>query len=257
MKLGLKLWSNNTEAYLKDAEKLYSRNIFDYIELYVVPNTLDTIAKWKKLNIPFTLHAPHFIHETNLADPTKEKFNIEIFKQVDEFYNELNAGYTVVHSGIEGNIDETIRQLKIIQPQKMLIENKPFVAPLRDNRICRGATLEEISKVIEEIGCGFCLDVGHAICTANTLKFEPYEFVRQFNELNPTCYHLSDNFIDSELDKHLHFGAGNYDLKRIFGIIDTEKNIAIETNKNSKENLDDFIEDVKYIRNIKGRNTNG
>lgn len=405
MKLGLKLWSNNTDAYLRDAEKLHSQNVFDYIELYVVPNTLETIGKWKKLNIPFTLHAPHFIHEVNLADASKEKYNIEIFKQVGEFFDELNAGYVVVHSGIEGDIDETIRQLKIItenyppleggsksmisgrggkpaqytknalensknlrkkmtkekmilwgilknhqlnnlkfrrqQPiekyivdfvcfekkliveldgsghneqerliydsnryeflkglgykvlrfwnneiyanldgvvekilesanatiapltsilslegrgrisNKILIENKPFVAPLKDNRICRGATIEEISKVIEEIGCGFCLDVGHAICTANTLKLEPYEFIKQFNELNPTCYHLSDNFVDSELDKHLHFGAGNYDLKRIFGIIDTGKNIAVETNKDSKENLDDFIEDVKWLKNLK------
>lgn len=77
----------------------------------------------------------------------------------------------LVHSGIEGNIDETIRQLKLIHfYQKMLIENKPFVAPLKDNRICRGATIEEITKVIKEIDCGFCLDVGHAICTATNCK---------------------------------------------------------------------------------------
>jgi len=405
MKLGLKLWSNNIDNYLKEAEKLYKQGVYDYIELYVVPNTLETIPKWKNLNteldIPFTLHAPHFIHDINLADKSKEKYNTEVFKQVEEFSNELNATYTVVHSGIEGNIDETIRQLKIIsasyppleggskslisgrggipaqytenalgnsknlrknmtgeerilwrflknhqldnlkfrrqQPigkyivdfvcfekklvieldgsghngaeqilydvnrdeflkglgytilrfwnneiyknidgiiekifeavnnplssvlslerrgritKKILIENKPFVAPLRDNRICRGATIEEISKVIDEIGCGFCLDVGHAICTANTLKIEPYEYISQFNELNPTCYHLSDNFIDSEIDKHLNFGQGNYDFKKIFDIIDTNKNIAIETNKKSKENIDDFIEDVKWLKNL-------
>lgn len=251
MKLGLKLWSNNTDAYLNEAKKLYERGIYDYIELYVVPNTLETISHWKKLDIPFTLHAPHFIHEVNLADASKEKYNIEIFKQVETFFNELNAKYMVVHSGIEGNIEETIRQLKIIKPKKMLIENKPFVAPLRDNRICRGATIEEISKVIDEIGCEFCLDVGHSICTANSLKIEPYQYIEQFNALNPACYHLSDNFIDSELDKHFHFGQGNYDLKKIFDIIDLSKNIAIETNKNSKENLDDFIEDVKWLKNLK------
>lgn len=255
MKLGLKLWSINTDNYLEEAKKLYEEGWFDYIELYVVPNTLETISKWKNLcidlNIPFTLHAPHFINDINLADKSKEKYNTEVFKQVEEFSNELNAAYTVVHSGIEGNIDETIRQLKIIQPKKMLIENKPFVAPLRDNRVCRGANIEEISKVINEIGCKFCLDVGHAICTANTLKIEPYEYVKQFNQLNPTCYHLSDNFIDSEIDKHLNFGQGNYDFKKIFDIINTNKNIAIETNKKSKENLDDFVEDVKWLKSLK------
>ena len=265
MKLGLKLWSNNTNTYLQEAKMLYREGLFDYVELYVVPNTLGTIQEWKtlntELNIPFTLHAPHFIHDVNLADCSKEKFNIGIFKQVREFFEELNAGYIVVHAGIEGNIEESIRQLKIISPPEMLIENKPFVAPKADKKICRGATIEEISKLISEIGCGFCLDVGHAICTHNSLKNlshlspltfhskEPYEFLAQFNALNPTCYHLSDNFVESEIDKHLHFGAGNYDLKKIFAIIDTEKNIAIETNKDSKENLNDFVEDVKWLKN--------
>lgn len=251
MKLGLKLWSNNTDNYLKEAQRLYNDGWFDYIELYVVPNTLETISKWQQLNIPFTMHAPHFIHDINLADKSKEKFNAEIYVQVEEFSKKLNAKYVVVHSGIEGDINETIRQLKLIKPSKILIENKPYFAPLRDNRICRGATIEEIKKVIEEIDCGFCLDIGHAICTANTLKIDSFGYIKQFNLLNPDCYHISDNFFDSELDKHLNFGQGNYDFKKIFDIINTEKNIAIETNKKSKENLDDFVEDVKWLKNLK------
>lgn len=261
MKLGLKLWSNNTDAYLQEAKRLYKEGWFDYIELYVVPNTLDTISKWKNLNtgldIPFTLHAPHFMHGVNLAKNEHLKTNIEIFKEVEIFSQELNASYTVVHSGIEGDINETIRQLKIIKPSKMLVENKPYVAPLKNNLICRGAVIEEIKKVIEEVGCGFCLDIGHSICTANSLKLEPFDYLTKFNLLNPTCYHLSDNFMDSKIDSHLHFGKGNYDFEKIFDIIDKNKNIAIETKKNSKENLDDFVVDVKYVSSIKGMDTNG
>lgn len=251
MRYGLKLWSINTDAYLQGAKKLYKEGWFDYIELYVVPDTTETIQNWKKLNIPFTLHAPHFIHDINLADASKEKYNIKVFNQVKNFFEKLNAAYIVVHSGIEGNINETIRQLKIINPPNMLIENKPFVAPKKDNRLCRGATIEEIKQVVEEVGCGFCLDVGHAICTANSLKIDAYSFLVEFDKLNPHCYHLSDNFIDSELDSHLNFGQGNYNLKKIFGIIDKNKNIAIETKKSNKENLNDFVEDVKWLRNLK------
>lgn len=401
MKLGLKLWSTNSDYYLEEAKKLYAQGIFDYIELYIIPDTLSTIPKWKTLNIPFTLHATHFIHGVNLADSSKEKYNIEVFKQIEEFSNELHAAYIVVHSGIEGNINETIRQLKNIielypileggskslisgrdktsrlytknaaknskilrknttvqekilwnylknhqlnslkfrrqQPidkyivdfvcfekkliieldgsghieqeqhlhdtdrdeflknlgytilrfwnnevheniegviekitmvlnaplssilslegggrsiNKILIENKPYIAPKIPDKICRGATIEEISKVITEIGCGFCLDVGHAMCTANSLNLEPYSFIAEFNKLNPTCYHLSDNFIDSEIDGHMNFGQGNYDFKKIFDIIDLSKNMAIETKKNSKENLNDFVEDIKWLKNL-------
>ena len=46
-KLGLKLWSINTGFYYEEAKKLYAQGIFDYIELYVVPDTLDTLPKWK------------------------------------------------------------------------------------------------------------------------------------------------------------------------------------------------------------------
>lgn len=252
MKLGLKLWSTNTDYYLKEAEKLYNEGCYDYIELYVVPDTLETIEKWKKLDIPFTLHAPHFMSGFNLANPNKEEFNIKTFKEIELFYKELNAKHIVIHPGMDGNIDETIRQLKIIKPQNMLIENKPFKAV--PNKIkgefCTGATIDEITKVINEIGCGFCLDIGHAICAANSLKKEPYEYLKEFNKLNPVCYHFSDNFIDAEIDNHFHFGQGNYDFKKIFDIINGE-NIVIETKKDSKENLNDFVEDVKWLKNLK------
>ena len=251
MKLGLKLWSINTDFYLQEAKRLYQEGLFDYIELYVVPNTIDTIKEWQKLNIPFTLHAPHFMHDVNLADSSKEKFNIEIFKQVEGFSDVLNAQYVVVHSGLEGNIEETIRQLKIIKPKKILIENKPYIAPSKKRQKCRGATIEEINRIIKEIGCGFCLDIGHAICTANSLDKESYSFLAEFNKLNPTCYHLSDNFIESEIDSHMNLGQGSYDFKRIFDIIDTNKNIAIETKKKNKKNLNDFIEDVIFLHGVR------
>lgn len=256
MNLGLKLWSNNTDFYFDEAKKFFQKGFYNYIELYVVPNTLETIEKWKTLNtelkIPFTLHAPHFAHGVNLAKKENEKTNLEIFQEVKQFADWLNAQYIVVHSGIDGNIEETARQLKFFNDSRILIENKPYKAlPNRmKGEFCRGATIEEIEYVIKETNCGFCLDVGHAICSANTLKQEPYDYVAKFNTLNPTCYHLSDNFIDTEFDKHLHFGQGNYDLKKIFDIIDTEKNIAIETNKGSRENLNDFVEDVKWLKNL-------
>lgn len=258
MKLGLKLWSNNTDSYLIEADKLYKKGIYDYIELYVVPNTLDSLPKWKSLDVPYTLHAPHFAHGVNLSKKEYEESNLTIFSEVQQFYDELSAEYIVVHSGIDGEIEETAKQFKNIiardsQKINYLIENKPYKAipnkMLGD--FCVGTTIENIEYILNEVGCGFCLDVGHAVCTANTLKLNPYEYLEEFNKFNPQCYHLSDNFIDNEYDKHLHFGEGNYDFKKIFDIIDLSKNIAIETNKNSKENLEDFVKDVEFLNNIK------
>ena len=246
-KLGLKLWSVNTDAYFAEAQRLYALGVYDSIELCIVPNTLDTLDKWSKLKIPFTLHAPHFMHGVNLANSEKFEYNKEIYREVEIFRSNLNAEYTVIHGGIEGSVDETIRQLKLINPKNFLIENKPYIAPLGNHNLCRGYNIEEVKKIMNETSCGFCLDIGHCICSANSQGIEPYSYVREFNKLNPKIYHLSDGDINSEIDKHLHFGQGNFDIKRILGIISKDKCLSIETNKNSKENLEDFIEDVKYI----------
>lgn len=249
-KIGLKLWSINTDYYYDEAKRLYDEGVFDYIELYVVPDSLDRIAKWKNIGIPISLHAPHFAHNVNLADAEKLDYNKAIYEEVEIYRQSLNAMFTVVHGGMNGSITETIRQLNIIKPKNFLIENKPYKVPLPDGnfRYCRGFSIEEIARIITETNCGFCLDIGHAICSANSQKIPPYEYLKNFYDLKPLSCHLSDNFIDSELDGHLNIGKGTYDMNRILKIIYNVKYLALETKKNSKFDLNDFKEDVKYIK---------
>ena len=106
-KIGLKLWSCNTDFYYDEAIRLYKEDIYDYIELYVVPGTLNTLEKWKKLKIPFIIHNAHFAQGFNLAKSEKEESNRKIYDQTKQFADELNAKYIIFHGGIEGNIKET------------------------------------------------------------------------------------------------------------------------------------------------------
>lgn len=252
MKTGLKLWSINTDYYLEEAKRLYLQGYFDYIELYVVPNTLDTLAKWKMLDIPFILHAPHFMHEVNLADEEKFDYNKKIYEQVEIFRQELNAEYIIIHSGMNGTMEETIRQLQIIKPKNFLIENKPYIPPLKPEYKCVGSTIAEIQEAMNQLSCGFCLDIGHALCAANSLSLEPYVYLADFQKLSPAMYHLSDGIINAPLDQHLHFGEGNYAINKIFSIINPHAKISIETKKDSQYNLTDFISDINFIRNYHG-----
>ena len=146
-KLGLKLWSVNTDFYLKEAAQLYDKGTYDYIELYVVPETLDTLKEWKKLNIPFIMHNSHFMHGFNLARDDKRQHNLKIYKQTRQFADELNAKYIIFHGGIDGEVEETARQLASLDEPRALIENKPLRAlPNRmgGGNFCRGATVEEL-----------------------------------------------------------------------------------------------------------------
>lgn len=253
-KLGLKLWSINTDFYYEEAKKLYTQGIFDYIELYVVPNTLNTLQKWKELNIPFIIHAPHFAHKFNLSKVENKDRNSEIYEETKRFADELNAKYIIFHGGVDGSVEETARQLESFNEQRALIENKPYIAlPNRmGGKFCRGATLEEIKYIKDTAKCGFCFDIGHAICSANSQNKEQYSFLHELMSLNPTMFHLSDvKDMNSPYDAHPHLGTGELDIERLKReIFYSDAIISVETNKNSKENLDDFEKDIEWLMNL-------
>ena len=267
-KKGLKLWSVNTDFYYDEAIKLYDEEMYDYIELYVVPESLDTLKKWQKLKIPFIIHNAHFAQGFNLAKQEKSDRNREIYEQTKQFADKLNAQYIIFHGGIDGDIRETAIQLALFNEPRALIENKPFVAlPNRmGGEFCRGYNIEEIKTVMNTAGCGFCLDFGHAICAANSLFDKTphpnpllqetreqflYNYCEQFLKLKPNMFHLTDlNDINSPYDSHLHLGTGQLDFRKIFDMIPDKSYVTFETVKNSKENLNDFIEDMEWLNNF-------
>ena len=259
-KLGLKLWSINTDYYLNHAIDLYKSGIYDYIELYVVPQSILHLEKWKilkqKYNIPFLIHNAHFMSGFNLSKNECEFQNREIYYETKKFADELDAEYIIFHGGIDGDIMETARQLSQFNESRALIENKPYLAVPNKmhGRYCRGYNIEEIEYVQKVCGCGFCLDIGHAICAGVSLGVDVYLYIEQFNSLSPQMYHLTDNKdISSPYDTHLHIGEGVLDIPRILNIIPKNSIITLETDKNSKENLNDFIKDITTMRNYENR----
>jgi len=251
-KLGLKLWSVNIEHYYKEALKLYNDNVFDYIELYVVPDSLNCLDIWQKVNIPYVIHCPHSAHGFNLAKKSHRAYNFEIYKQVKEYADILNAKYIIFHGGIDGNIEETAYQLAEFHEEKALLENKPCIA-LSNNmkgKYCRGFNVEEIRTVKDRADCGFCLDFGHAICAANYQKKDRLAYIVDLVKLNPNMFHLADlNDINSVYDSHLHLGKGQLMINKIIDFLPKEAMITLEIEKKSKFNLNDFIDDCLIMRN--------
>ena len=143
----------------------------------IIMDTTDTIEKWKKLDIPFIVHCPHFAHGFNLAKIKKKESNFKIYQQVKHFADELNAKYIIFHGGIDGNVKETAKQLASFNDPRALIENKPMIAlPNKmGGEFCRGYNPNEIRLIKETAKCGFCLDFGHAICSANSQKIDVYK----------------------------------------------------------------------------------
>jgi sugar phosphate isomerase/epimerase len=131
---------------------------------------------------------------------------------------------------------------------KLVVENKPSLA--LDDRICRGATVEEMRTILDSTGLKFCFDIGHAIKSALYQKVDISIFMSQLIELSPLVVHVSDGRLDNYYDEHKHLGEGEFDLATILSMLDrsTTQYFTIESNKLSKENLDDFEQDVHYAK---------
>ncbi|MFA6988644.1 MAG: TIM barrel protein [Candidatus Gastranaerophilaceae bacterium] len=251
--LGLKLFSTN-DYYVNEAKRLYEEGHYDYIELYSVPDSYnDFVNIWKKLDIPFIIHAPHFGGGLNLSKKECLNNNLKLVKEAKKFADELDSEFIIFHGGIGGNMEETAKQLKSFNEHRALIENKPYkVFPkLANDEACVGYNFCEINYIINVTGCGFCLDFGHVACSANSQGKDIYYYFEEFLNLKPKMFHLTDiKDITSEYDSHPHLGEGEFNIKKILSMLSLNDKITIETIKNSKANLNDFMKDIKFLREV-------
>ena len=255
-RIGLKLWSTNTGPLADAAARLFEEGVFAYIELFVVPGSSETLPAWTRLHaesgIPFVIHNAHTAQGFNLAKREKEPRNREIAAEAKAFADALGADRIIFHGGTDGDVGETVRQLKALGEPRALIENKPFL-PLPNAagvKFCRGATADELNRIIGGTGCGFCLDVGHAVCSANAQGLEPYAFVAELaRRFRPAMFHLSDvTDMSSPYDAHPHLGTGELDIDRLRReVFPADAAISVETVKDSKTDLEDFRRDVQWL----------
>ena len=251
-KFGLKLWSTNKQ-YIKPALELFEKGIFSYIELFSVPNSFkECINLWKPLNIPFVIHAPHTHVGLNLAKKDQFKKNILLAQEAQCYADALNTDTIIFHPGVNGDIQETIRQLNIIDDNRILIENKPYYT-INNNRICNGHSPKEIESILQSTNVGFCLDLGHAIYSANAKKIDGISYIKSFMQLSPIMFHLTDGNYYGTYDDHAHFGTGSFDLKKILKMLPKQNLITIETVKDNIDNLSDFAKDIRFLKKLIGQ----
>lgn len=249
LKLGLKLWSVNTEM-IPYAKKLYANGVFDYIELYAVPGTFDrTIAEWKSFSGPYLVHSPHNAHGFNLAQEELRQKNKEKFAEVKSFADALKSLWIVVHGGNNGSLDETIAQFIELDDERILVENKPMTG--LSGELCIGFSADDIAKICRSARLsGVVLDFGHAFCAANSLGKDPMEWVKTFLGLPIKMFHIGDGDRHSVLDSHQHFGEGNLPIEEFLKCIPDESMVSVETRMDPQQQLQDCAVDFSFLRNL-------
>jgi len=248
MHFGLKLGSINLN-YTKDILLFFEAGYFQYIELFAVPGSFnDAIGYWKQFSIPIIIHAPHSFAGMNISLPEERENNKIKLQETFNFADALKSETIIFHSGVNGKIEETINQLRPFADSRCVIENKPMRG--LNGEKCIGYTPEEIKNISNELQIGFCFDFGHAICAANSLNKEPFEFINEFLVLNPRMYHLTDGDYKGEYDSHFHYGKGTFPIKELLKMVPDGARVTNEAKHDSDLKLNDFKEDFFYVKNI-------
>ncbi len=247
--IGIKLWSTNTDQ-INNIRTLYSEGYCAYIELFAVPGTFITHAHaWQTLDIPFIIHAPHSQQGMNPALHDRALSNSRLIHETCLFADLLSAPVIVMHPGIGGDLNETVRQMRSFNDTRFAIENKPYWS-LDGRSVCNGYSVGDISLIMKETGVRFCLDFGHAISAANAQKIDYREVLQQFIALQPVIYHITDGDIDGVIDNHLNFGKGTYPLKELFALLPESAMVTNEANKDFSRGLEDYRSDLVQLRSM-------
>lgn len=246
------MWASNRD-YAVLAKGLCARDRADFLELFIDPDATPDMAQlWKDVSPDCCLHAPHSMTGFNPAIAELADRNLALFEKIGIFHETVRPRMTVFHPGLNGDARETIRQFKSFSSRfprifsGALIENKPAVGLNGERTI--GSSPEEISIILRETGLGFCLDFGHALCHAASMKVPWQGVVESFMRLRPSLFHLSDGVTASPQDAHLHIGQGDYDMGAILAYMPDRSWVTVETPHDFKDRLNDFETDIARLK---------
>ncbi len=257
-KLGVKLWSRNVvecRPFFDDVMSQVKKGMFDYVELFAFPGMYEQTAKViaeQLEGVPAIIHNSHSGYGFDAGNKERLADNIRDIDEAKRFADMLNAEIIVVHAGCgvkPENIDETIRQFKIFNDSRIAVENLPPMDGKAKLEL-HGRLPEEISRIMDETGCKFCLDFSHATCSANKNHLALDDVLNDFMRLKPCMFHLCDGFTDELDDSHLHFGKGNYNLKKIVqNYIPDNAFVTMETG-GRPVSADLWLADRDYFRHL-------
>ena len=257
-KFGFKFYSTdltNKPNMIKECADFASSMSDTFVELMVVPDTaMADLKKIKKQvgHLEVRIHAPHDGMGFDPGNKELEKQNQKLVALAQNAADFFDAKTIVVHAGCghgKQYIDETVRQFKLFNDARIIVENLPYL----DNGVLpmHGSTADEISYIMQESGCGFCFDFSHAVCAALTRHIDIDKQLKSFFDLKPDVYHICDGYIDKDIDLHLNLNTGNFPLAHFINdYTSSNAYITIETGVGKDCLADLKIKDYQYLKSI-------
>ncbi len=132
--------------------------------------------KARALGIALSIHAPYFVN-LNSEDVGKREATRRRILACCEIGEELGASVVVFHPGYYGKDKEesytTIRDgifqiMKDIRARRLRIE----IAPETMGKVNVFGSVEEISRLVLDTGCSFCIDFAHILARDKRVDYE-------------------------------------------------------------------------------------
>ncbi len=246
MKPGIKLWTTN-EEWFEEANRLYEKEIINYVELYTVPGSYEGFD-FEKLKMQIVIHGPHYGHGFNMADKSLFDSNMEKLKETLSFADKLNSKQVIFHPGFGGGIENTKYFLKQIKDNRIILENVPKKS-LVDGEIFVAYNIKEFRELLKIGNLGFCLDFGHAAKSALSQGKDYKEAIQNYLKFNPNIFHICGADLSNEKDKHLNLWEGDLDASFLKKCIGKEKRVTFEVPKKGSS-LENDIKNINYFNEI-------
>lgn len=242
MKIGIKLWSTNSDLY-EDFIELYNKKLVDYLEIKYIPGHRQKLNLLKKNNIPIILHTQNYMDDGTCFSSNEFEKNKKLFQEILEVADLVNAEGIIMHPEV-GTEENFVKFLKSIDSSKIIIENMPQKS-FKGTAI--GFDFNSLKKFIEAGKCRFCLDFCHAIKSAAFQGVDYKAYVEKLLELKPYMFHICDGHSTQILDEHLNLGEGDFNLKFLKSKI-MDKPVTLEVPK--KDGLNNDIKNINFFKKI-------
>lgn len=183
----------------------------------------------RKFGITLSIHAPYWIN-LNSSDKKIIKKSKERIFRCCEVGNWLGAERVVFHPGYYGKKtkEETYGNIKtqILELQKQIKKKKWKIklAPETTGKINVFGSIEEISRLVTNIKCSFCIDFAHILARYKSYNFK--EVNKKFRKYKEWHIHFSGiEYREKGEKKHLKTPVR--ELKKLLSNIPRSKEITI------------------------------
>lgn len=182
----------------------------------------------KKYRIKLSVHAPYWIN-LNSDDKEKVKKSRERILRSCEVGTWLGAYRVVFHPGYYGgDKNQAYEKIKkeILEIQKEIKKRKytPKLAPETKGKINVFGSVDEIYRLCEETGCGFCIDFAHILARYKSYNFK--EVFKKFRKYKKLHLHFTGIEYGEKGEKH-HEQTSKKEWKKLISNLPKNKEIVI------------------------------